>query len=103
MKEKLAKYEAWILELESRQRTLATSRATYARLFAASLVLSFAGFFWNQWVGAGALLTGILFCIFGYYAIAVRQGDYERELKQTRREVARLRETATKPEGGSRA
>jgi hypothetical protein len=92
--EQLEKYEAWIRELESRQKILASNRAAYLRGFVVALVVSAAGFFWNTWIGAATLFTGILFCAFGFYVVMVREGEYVRDLKHTRREVYRLRAAA---------
>jgi hypothetical protein len=89
--ERLAKYEAWILELEAREKKLAASRPRYARLFVAIPIVSTLGFVWNPWVGVGTLLTGIMCCAFGFYVVAVRADDYVRELRSMRAEVERLR------------
>ena len=89
--EQLEKYEAWIRELESRQKILASNRTAYLRGFVLAFALSALGFFWNTWIGAATLFTGILFCAFGFYVVMVREGEYVRDLKHTRREVHRLR------------
>jgi hypothetical protein len=93
----LAKYEAWIAELERRQTTLAGSRRGYLRFFAASLAVSSLGFVWNPWVGAGTLFTGVLFCAFGFYVVLRREGEYVRELAAVRETARRLRKGAEAP------
>jgi len=90
----LAKYDAWIAELERRQKTLAVSRPGYLRFFAGSVVVSALGFFWNPWVGAGTFFTGLLFCAFGFYVVLRRDGEYVRELTAVRETAQRLREEA---------
>jgi hypothetical protein len=95
--EQLAKYEAWITELESRQKILAASRTGYLRFFVGALVASAGGFFFNLWIGAATLFTGVMFCAFGFYSVMIREGDYVRELKATRREVARIRASEATP------
>jgi uncharacterized membrane protein len=90
----LAKYEAWILELEQRQRTLAGTRTGYLRFFTGALAASALGFFWNPWVGVGTLLTGIIFCAFGFYVVLRREGDYVRELAEARETTRSLRASA---------
>ncbi len=94
---KLVKYEAWIHELEARQRDHAARRPSHLRLFAAIAAVSVVGFAWNAWVGIGALLTGVMCALFGIYVINVREGDYERELRHARREVAELRARLAAP------
>ena len=89
--EQVAKYEAWIRELEARQKTLAASRRRYLGFFVAALVASTLGFVWNAWVGAAGLVTGILFCVFGFYVVLARDGQYTREIEATRRTVTTLR------------
>ncbi len=88
----LAKYEAWIRELEARQTTLAGSRTRYLRFFIGAAIASIVGFAWNPWVGAGTLCTGLLFCLFGFYVVVVRERDYVRELEEARAMARRLRE-----------
>ena len=90
--ERIAKYEGWIRELESRQRELQTRRPRYLRLFAAVLLASLLGFAWNPWIGAGSVLTGILVYVFGYYVIAIRLQDYAAELASARGQLAGLQE-----------
>ena len=89
---RLAKYDAWIRELEQRQRTLAGSRLSYLRFFAGAGVVSCVGFAWNPWVGAGSLVTGVLFGAFGFYVVLRREGEYVRELGEARETAGRLRE-----------
>ncbi len=88
----LAKYEAWIRELEQRQRTLAGSRTRYLLFFGAAAPVSSLGFVWGPWVGAGALFSGLVFGVFGFYAVRVRERDYVRELGEARETARRLRE-----------
>jgi hypothetical protein len=95
--EQVTKYEAWIRELEARQRTLAASRSGYLGFFAAMLVVSTLGFAWNAWVGAATLVTGILFCAFGLYVVLARDGQYTREIEATRRTVTALRRDGARP------
>jgi Flp pilus assembly protein TadB len=91
----LAKYDAWIEELERRQKTLAGNRRGYLRFFAGALVASGVGFVWNTWVGVGTVVTGLLFFAFGVYVVLRREGDYVRELKEARETAERLREAET--------
>jgi hypothetical protein len=94
---RLAKYDAWVEELERRQKTLAASRPGYLRFFAGSVVVSSLGFLWNPWVGAGTFVTGLLFCAFGFYVVLRREGEYVRELTAVRETAQRLRESAEAP------
>jgi hypothetical protein len=93
----LAKYEAWIAELERRRKTLATSRPGYLRFFAGSVVVSSLGFICSPWIGAGTFFTGLLFCAFGFYVVLRREGEYVRELTALRETAQRLRESAEAP------
>jgi len=96
--ERIAKLEAWIRELEARQRHLATTRGAWLRGFAILAVVSFAGFLFGPWVGAASAFTGCLMAVFGAYTVFVRESDYERDLANARRDVARLRgETVPSP------
>ncbi len=88
--ELVAKYSAWIVEVEGRARTLERSRPAYQRLFVAVFLLSGAGYFWNAWVGAGSVFSGLLFCVFGFYALAIRARDYRHELAHARATVRGL-------------
>jgi hypothetical protein len=90
----LARYETWIRALEARQKTLAESRARYLGFFAAAAGASSLGFFWGPWVGAGTFFSGIVFAVFGFYAVRVRERDYERELGEARVMAERLREAS---------
>lgn len=92
--ERIAKYEDWIRELETRQSELRSRRPRYLRAFAAILLASVLGFVWNPWIGAGSILTGILVYVFGYYVIAIRLRDYAADLASTRRELTSLRKSA---------
>lgn len=90
----LAKYEAWIRALEQRQKALAESRGRYLRFFAGASLASSLGFAWGPRVGAGALFSGIVFGVFGFYAVRVRERDYVRELGEAREMARRLKEDA---------
>ena len=89
--EQITKYERWIGELEARQRTLAASRSSYLRFFLGSLVASMFGYFWNVWFGAATVLTGVLFCGFGFYVVLVRLAEYRSELATLRETVRQFR------------
>jgi hypothetical protein len=89
--ERIAKLEAWIGELEARQRHLARTRGAWLRSFAVLAFLSFTGFLFGPWIGAACAFTGCLMAVFGVYTISVRAGDYERDLANARRDVTRLR------------
>lgn len=92
--DQLAKYEAWISELESRQKDIAEHRTGYLRLFVGLLIVSTVGFYWGVWIGVGAFLTGILACLFGFYTVLFREGEYVKELKSLRRVAGDLRAAA---------
>jgi hypothetical protein len=89
--EKLARYEEAIRELEARQGELEKNRAGYMKMFAALVVVSFAGFFWNVWLGAATFFTGVLMGVFGVYVVRVRAGDYALELEHLRETMEELR------------
>jgi hypothetical protein len=89
--ERLAKYEAWLLELESRRTTLRKSRRRYLRFFLFVMFVSPLGWIWHPWIGAGAFITGVLFCAFGFYVVLFRGGEYDHEISQVRREIELLR------------
>jgi len=95
--EQIEKYETWIRELEARQKTLAGSRQGYLRFFAGVLVASGAGFVWNPFLGAATLVTGVLFCAFGFYVVLGRERDYRDELVAMRRTAEDLRRAAGPP------
>jgi membrane protein required for beta-lactamase induction len=97
----LEKYEAWIRELESRQRDIASHRPGYLRLFVGIVVVSVLGFVWDVWFGVGSLVVGILMCAFGFYTVLFRQGEYTRELEDLRRTADDLR-AADSTEGRAR-
>lgn len=90
--EKLAKYEGWIRDLEARQKALAGQRSFYLRTFVALAVGSAAGFFVHPWIGAACLFTGVLMCLFGFYVVLVREGEYTRELELARRDAEAMRD-----------
>lgn len=92
----LEKYEAWIREVETRQAELARSRDGYMRIFYVLPFLSLLAFFKNVGVGAAALFTAVLMSAFGIYTVLVREGDYELNLKQTRKTAAALRKACQK-------
>jgi len=87
----LEKYETWIREVEKRQAELAKSRAAYMRFFYVLPFVSLVAFLKNVGVGAAALFTAVLMSAFGIYAVLVREGDYELNLKHTRKAAAALR------------
>jgi NADH:ubiquinone oxidoreductase subunit 3 (subunit A) len=91
-RQKLAKYEASIREIESRQAELHASRTGYQRLFVAIAVVSALGFAWNKMLGAATLFTGVLMCAFGFYTVRVRLSDYRHELAGLREVAGQLRE-----------
>jgi hypothetical protein len=91
-RQKLAKYEAAIRDVEARQADLSRNRAGYMRLFAALAVLSLGGFFWNRWLGVGTLLTGVLIYVFGVYVVRMRARDYRFELEGLRETTEELRD-----------
>lgn len=87
----LEKYEAWIREVEKRQAELAKSRTLYLRVFYVLPFVSLLAFAKSLGAGAAALFTALLMTLFGVYAVLVREGDYELNLKHTRRTAAELR------------
>jgi hypothetical protein len=100
--ERIAKYEAWIRELEERKARLGRTRGAWLRLFVAIAVASFAGFLFGPWIGAASAFTGVLMCLFGVYTVLVREGDYDRELAGARRDLARLRPVVEGADRGRR-
>lgn len=96
-RERITKLESWIGELETRQRHLAKTRGAWLRGFSILAVLSFGGFFFGPWIGGACAITGVLMAIFGFYTVLGRQKDYERDLENARRDVARLRANAEDP------
>ena len=88
---RLARYEAWIAELERRQEDIARKQPGYLRFFVAIPLTSTLGFVFGGRIGAGALLTGILMCAFGCYTLLFRAGEYRRELVSLRRVAGDLR------------
>jgi hypothetical protein len=88
---RIEKYETWIHELEERERALAGSRRLYTRVFIGAVVVSVLGFFWSVWFGVAALLTGIMFCVSGFYMVLVRGDEYKREIQRNREELEKLR------------
>jgi hypothetical protein len=92
--DQLARYEAWISELESRQKDIAKKRPGYLRLLVGLLIGSTIGFVWGVWIGVGALLTGVLVCLFGFYTVLFRESEYVKELKSLRRVASDLRAAA---------
>ncbi len=60
-----------------------------------ALLVSTTGFLRNVWVGVGAVFTGAMFCAFGFYTLRIRKDDYARELREARKEVARLRSSVS--------
>ncbi len=91
---RIARYEAWIQELERRQEDIARKQPGYIRFFVAIPLTSILGFIWGSRIGIGALLTGILMCAFGCYTVLFRAGEYERELVGLRRVAEDLRADA---------
>lgn len=87
----LAKYEAWIAELEKRQAALDDGRRLYVKGFYALPFLSLVGFVRSVGVGAGALFTAVLMTAFGLYTVRVRASDYRTNLEGSRAQAARLR------------
>ncbi len=92
--DQLAKYEAWIVELERRRRDIAVNRPRYLRSLVGLLLASTLGFLWGVWFGVGALVTGILMCAFGFYTVLFREGEYEKELVHLRHVADGLRADA---------
>jgi hypothetical protein len=88
----LAKYEAWIRELEERQQSLAGDRAFYIKFFVALVPISALGFLWSRLLGMGTLFTGILMCAFAFYFVFIRQGDYAHHLELLRKTASDLRQ-----------
>ncbi len=95
--QRLAKYEAWIREIERRQAELGRNRTGYMRGFFLLPPLSLVGFLWGGKIGGGALFTGIIMAAFGIYTVLVREGDYELNLAHLRKHAAALREAAREP------
>jgi hypothetical protein len=89
--ERIAKYTAWLSELEARQRDLDARRPRLERIFLGALVASSGGFLWNLWIGAATLFTGVLVFVFGFYTLRVRARDYRSEIAQTRATLEDLR------------
>jgi hypothetical protein len=89
--ERVAKYTAWLSEIETRQRDLEARRPTLQRVFVGALLASLGGFLWSPWIGAGTLFTGVLVCVFGFYTLRVRARDYRVELAHTRATLEDLR------------
>jgi hypothetical protein len=89
--ERIAKLEAWIRELESRQRDLARTQGKWLRGFTGLAVGSLGGFVFGPWVGGACAFTGGMMAVFGFYTVLGRAKDYERDLENARRDVARLR------------
>jgi hypothetical protein len=57
-RERLAKYDEWIKELESRQKNQADKRTLYIRFFTG--FVSTLGFAWGTWPGVAAVFTGLM-------------------------------------------
>jgi hypothetical protein len=97
-REQLVKYETWIREIERRRDDIASKRTGYLRFFVGMLVASNLGFFWGVWFGVGSLLTGILCCLFGFYTVLYREGEYVDEIAWLRNVTDGLREEVEKNE-----
>jgi hypothetical protein len=91
--ERIEKYEEWIRELEARKGNLASARRLYFRVFIGAIFVSVLGFFKSPWFGVGAILTGIMFCVCGFYMVLVRSDEYDRELRRNREELEKLLES----------
>ena len=89
--ERIAKLEAWIREVEARLARHRATKGKWLRGFVVLAIVSFAGFVLGPWVGAACAFTGVMMAVFGVYTVLVREGDYERDLENARRDVERLR------------
>jgi hypothetical protein len=89
--EQIAKYEAWARRLESNLDALARQRRAFSRVFGGAVVVSALGFLVGPWLGVATFATGVMVCIAGVYISTTRTKEYERELAQTREEIAKLR------------
>jgi hypothetical protein len=98
--ERIAKYEEWIRELETRKCNLAGARRLYFRIFIGAIFASILGFFKSPWFGVGAIATGIMFCCCGFYMVLVRSDEYDRELRRNRDELEKLLEKTGDAKGG---
>jgi hypothetical protein len=91
-RERLAKYEERILDIEARREMLAGGRKSYTRFFVGLPIVAGLGFIFGDWFGVGTVFTGLLMSVFGFYTIAVRSGEYDRELEDLESVAEDLRE-----------
>jgi hypothetical protein len=100
-REKLETYDAWLRELERRQEALQKERSFYQRSFLALPFISALGYAVSVWIGAAALFTGLIMCVFGFYVVVGRAREYEREILLTRRAADELRAHVARSSGAS--
>jgi hypothetical protein len=87
----LPKYEAWTEKLQSNIRDMGRQKRAFHMMFFGSVIVSAIGFFWGVWLGVATFFTGVMVCVAGLYITMTRTWEYERELKRTQQEIARIR------------
>jgi hypothetical protein len=90
-REQLAKYEAWIAELEQRRAKILRERSGYIRVLIGILIASNVGFFWGRWPGAVTLFSGILIFGYGWLTVMGLEWDCINEIESMRRGTELLR------------
>ena len=89
--DQVAKYEAWILKLESNINDMHRQRRAFLWILFGAVVVSAVGFFWGVWLGAATFFTGLMIAGAGLYITMMREAEYKEELAQTKLDVTRMR------------
>src|SRR5579884_4251389 len=93
--ERIARYEAWLTKLQATRADYVRRDPLYRRFFVGFFLVGVACFAFGPLVGVWGTLCTALIGIVGYLMVKTRVWEFDNEIEENRREIARLRERSS--------